>query len=84
MSEGGRWMFTENAFAELSAVVPPALMKAYVLVMIVLVVAGTLLDVWHKRSADYFFANWRQGAKAKGAAEGRQRRGHGRWRRTHA
>ncbi len=52
-------MFTSNPFAELSASVPPAVMQTYVVVMAVLVVAGTLFDVIHKRSARYFFDNWR-------------------------
>lgn len=52
-------MFTANPFAELSASISPAIMQAYVVVMIVLVVGGTLFDVIHKRSAAYFFANWR-------------------------
>ncbi len=52
-------MFTTNPFAELSASIPPAIMQAYVAVMILLVVGGTLLDIIHKRSATYFFANWR-------------------------
>ena len=34
-------------------------MQTYVVVMIVLVVGGTLFDIWHKKSAAYFFANWR-------------------------
>ena len=59
-------MFTNNPFAEISASVPPALMQAYVVLMIVLVVAGTLFDVVHKGSARYFFANWRK-SKSKGA-----------------
>ncbi len=52
-------MFTTNPFAALSASVSPALMQAYVIVMILLVVGGTLLDVVHKKSARYFFNNWR-------------------------
>ncbi|MGB6566489.1 MAG: hypothetical protein WBF02_04180, partial [Xanthobacteraceae bacterium] len=51
--------FTTNPFALLSAAISPAIMQAYVIVMIVLVVGGTLFDVVHKRSATYFFANWR-------------------------
>ena len=50
-------MFTSNPFAELSASLPPAVMQAYVVVMIVLVAAGTLFDVVHKGSARYFFDN---------------------------
>jgi uncharacterized membrane protein (DUF485 family) len=48
-----------NPFAALSASVPPAIMQVYVVVMALLVVAGTLLDVYHKQSATYFFNNWR-------------------------
>jgi hypothetical protein len=53
-------MFATNPFAELSALVPPAAMQAYVVLMIVLVAAGTLFDIVHKGSARYFFDNWRK------------------------
>ena len=53
-------MFTSNPFAALSATVSPAVMQTYVVVMIVLVVGGTLFDIWHKRSAVYFFDSWRK------------------------
>ena len=52
-------MFTSNPFAELSEFIPPAVMQAYVVVMALLVVGGTLFDVIHKRSARYFFDAWR-------------------------
>ena len=52
-------MFTHNPFAELSASVPIGVMQTYVAVMAFLVIAGTLFDVWHKRSAQYFFQNMR-------------------------
>jgi hypothetical protein len=58
-------MFTANPFASLSASLSPAVMQTYVVVMFVLVVAGTLFDVVHKGSARYFFRNWR---KAKSRA----------------
>jgi hypothetical protein len=59
-------MFTSNPFAELSAHVSPAIMQAYVIAMAVLVVAGTLFDIIHKKSARYFFENWRNSrARAK-------------------
>jgi len=61
-------MFTSNPFAELSASIPPAVMQTYVVIMIVLVAAGTLFDVVHKGSAKYFFENWRK-SKSKGAKE---------------
>jgi hypothetical protein len=56
-------MFTTNPFAMLSASVPPTAMQIYVVVMAVLVVAGTLFDVVHKGSARYFFDNWRNSKK---------------------
>jgi hypothetical protein len=61
-------MFTSNPFAGLSASIPPAVMQAYVAIMIVLVVAGTLFDVVHKGSAKYFFDNWRK-SKSKGSKQ---------------
>jgi hypothetical protein len=56
-------MFTSNPFAALSASISPAVMQGYVVVMILLVVAGTLFDVVHKGSAKYFFENWRKSKK---------------------
>src|SRR5947199_3555725 len=53
-------MFTSNPFAELSASISPAVMQTYVVIMIVLVAAGTLFDIVHKGSAKYFFDNWRK------------------------
>ena len=66
-------MLTSNPFAALSASVSPAVMQAYVVVMIVFVVGGTLFDIWHKGSATYFFAAWRksrnQGARQVGGGQ---------------
>ena len=59
-------MFTTNPFAGLSASLSPAVMQAYVIVMFLLVAAGTLFDVVHKGSARYFFDNFRR-SKAKAA-----------------
>lgn len=59
-------MFSINPFAALSASLSPAVMQAYVVVMFLLVIAGTLFDVVHKGSAKYFFENMRR-SKAKGA-----------------
>jgi len=58
-------MFTSNPFAALSAFIPPAFMPTFVVVMVVLVVAGTLFDILHKGSAGYFFENWRK-SQSKG------------------
>lgn len=66
-------MLTTNPFAELSASISPAVMQAYVAVMIFLVAAGTLFDIIHKGSAAYFFRNWREtkrnGQRQVGAGE---------------
>jgi hypothetical protein len=67
-------MFTGNPFSELSAYIPPAIMQVYVVIMVVLVAAGTLFDIVHKGSAKYFFDNWR---KSKG--KGQQQIGFGEW-----
>jgi hypothetical protein len=61
-------MFSINPFAALSATLSPAVMQAYVVVMFLLVIAGTLFDVVHKGSAKYFFQNMRK-SKAKDARE---------------
>lgn len=50
-------MLTSNPFAELSAFLSPGIMQGYIILMIVLVVVGTVLDMMHKKSAQYFFAN---------------------------
>jgi hypothetical protein len=59
-------MFTTNPFATLTGSLSPTVMQTYVIVMFILVVAGTLFDVWHKGSARYFFENMRR-SKAKAA-----------------
>jgi xanthosine utilization system XapX-like protein len=61
-------MFNINPFAELSASMSPAVMQTYVVIMFLLVVAGTLFDVVHKGSARYFFENWRR-SKGKAAKQ---------------
>ena len=58
-------MLFSNPFAELSASIAPIVMQTYLVVMIVLVAGGTLYDMAHKRSAAYFFKNWRS-ANSKG------------------
>jgi len=59
-------MFSHNPFAELSTSISSGVMQAFVVLMIVLVIAGTLFDVVHKKSARYFFENWRR-EQAKGS-----------------
>lgn len=50
-------MITNNPFSEMAAHISPSMMKSYVVLMILLVVGGTILDMVHKQSAKYFFAN---------------------------
>ena len=53
-------MFTSNPYAELSAFISPSAMQTYVVVMAILVAAGTIYDVLHKKSAIYFRENMRK------------------------
>ncbi len=62
-------MFTTNPFTELAAFISPAVMQAYIVVMILLVAGGTIYDVLHKKSARYFRENMRR-SKANGTAIG--------------
>jgi hypothetical protein len=50
-------MIESNPFAVLSEslALEPGVMQAYVVLMVLLVIGGTLLDVVHKKSAKYFF-----------------------------
>jgi len=50
-------MLTVNPFAELSAFISPAVMQAYVVLMVIFVIGGTIIDMMHKKSAKYFFEN---------------------------
>ena len=56
-------MFTTNPFAELSSFIPAAAMQAYVVLMVLLVIGGTILDTIHKGSAKYFFENAKKAEK---------------------
>ena len=61
-------MLTNNPFAEITALISPSVMQGYVVLMILLVIGGTVLDMVHKQSAKYFFANSKkaqEGAKVK-------------------
>ena len=53
-----------NPFAVLSETIPAAVMQVYVIAMFILVVGGTILDVVHKKSAEYFFENSRKAREA--------------------
>lgn len=56
-------MITINPFIELSALIPPIAMQIYIIAMFLLVVVGTLLDVYHKKSSKYFFENSEEAKK---------------------
>nr|WP_321527562.1 adenylyl-sulfate reductase [Sedimenticola selenatireducens] len=56
-------MIASNPFAELSAVISPSIMQGYVILMVILVVVGTILDMMHKKSAQYFFENAKKSEK---------------------
>lgn len=53
-------MLTTNPFTELFMSLPPTAMQIFLIVMVVLVAAGTIFDVVHKQSAKYFFENARK------------------------
>lgn len=47
-------MFTDNPFLAVAAFTPPGFLQVYVVLMALAVVAGTLFDVVHKRSGEFF------------------------------
>ena len=53
-------MLMSNPFGQVSAFLPVFFMKTYVVIMIALVVAGTIFDMFHKGSAKYFFRTWKK------------------------
>ena len=59
-------MFVTNPFASLPGGLSAGSMQTYVVLMVLAVIAGTLLDMVHKGSAKYFFANWRK-TRSQGA-----------------
>tara|TARA_Y100001968_G_C19242446_1_gene660148 strand:+ start:137 stop:934 length:798 start_codon:yes stop_codon:yes gene_type:complete len=52
-------LLTTNPFIELSLSIPAIVMQIYIIMMILFVAGGTVFDVIHKRSAKYFFDNWK-------------------------
>ena len=57
-------MFTSNPFAALSVDISPAMMQGYIVLMVLLVMGGTILDMMHKKSAQYFFENAKKAKKS--------------------
>jgi hypothetical protein len=59
-------MFSSNPFSELSQMsefITPAVMQGYVILMVIMVIGGTILDMIHKKSAQYFFENAKKAQK---------------------
>ena len=61
-------MFSNNPYSELSGFIPSAISTGYVILMVVFVVGGTLFDILHKKSARFFFKDWRN-ARNKGSKQ---------------
>ena len=72
-------MITTNPFAQLNAssdFITSGLMQAFIVLMILLVIGGTIFDVLHKKSAKYFFENTKKGQKnAKREVSSSERKG---------
>jgi len=58
-------MLSVNPFAVAGASLPAGFLQVFLVVMVLAVVVGTLVDMVHKGSARYFFANMRK-SKGKG------------------
>ena len=56
-------MITTNPYSILAETVPSIALQIFVIVMIVFVLAGTLLDVLHKKNVKYFFNNAKKAKK---------------------
>jgi hypothetical protein len=56
-------MITSNPFAELTALISSETMQVYIVLMFLFVIGGTVLDMIHKKSAQYFFENAKKAAK---------------------
>ena len=50
-------MLSVNPFAILAETVSPIYMQSFVILMVVLIAAGTILDIIHKKNVKYFFEN---------------------------
>lgn len=58
-------VFTDNPFIPATDFLPPSYLQAYIVLMVLAVVAGTLFDLYRKRSAEFFA---RQGQRSRAAA----------------
>jgi hypothetical protein len=62
-------MLETNPFASLAGFLPANFMKTYLVVMVLAVMVGTIVDMVHKGSARYFFANSRKSRTRKDARQ---------------
>ena len=56
-------MITINPFSMLSVFMPSIAIQTFVVVIIVLVIAGTVIDMIHKKNVKYFFENAKKAKK---------------------
>ena len=56
-------MITINPFSMLSEFMPSIAIQTFVVVMIILVIAGTVIDMIHKKNVKYFFENAKKAKK---------------------
>ena len=57
-------MIANNPFSVLSETIPAITIQAFVIVMSLLVILGTLLDIIHKKNVKYFFENAKKAKKS--------------------
>ena len=57
-------MLSINPFADLATVIPAFLMQYFVIAMVLLIIVGTGLDMWHKKNVIYFFRNAKKAKKS--------------------
>ena len=56
-------MLSTNPCFELATIISPGVMQGYIILMVLLVIGGTILDMLHKKSAQYFFENGKRAQK---------------------
>ena len=50
-------MLSINPYSTLAETVSPIYIQSFVILMVVLIAAGTILDIIHKKNVKYFFEN---------------------------
>ncbi len=57
-------MLSINPFAELANIIPVFVMQYFVITMVLLIIAGTVMDMLHKKNVIYFFRNAQKAKKS--------------------